>query len=52
MNSNEMRVPQGIYKQELVVINKIKFTPREVDVIAFIVNGRTTKKIASFFKSS
>ncbi|MBP9776873.1 MAG: tetratricopeptide repeat protein [Alphaproteobacteria bacterium] len=52
MNSNEMRVPQGIYKQELVVINKIKFTPREVDVIAFIVNGRTTKKIASFLSIS
>lgn len=52
MNSNEMRFPQDIYKQELAIINKIRFTPREVDVIAFIVNGRTTKKIASFLSIS
>jgi DNA-binding CsgD family transcriptional regulator len=52
MNNNKMKFPQDIYKQELMVINKIRFTPREVDVIAFIVNGRTTKKIASFLSIS
>lgn len=43
-----MRPPQDIYFQYLDTINGVSFTHREIDVIAFIVSGRTTKKIASF----
>ena len=52
MNNEEIKLPQDIYNQDLAKINDIKFTRREIDVIAFIVNGRTTKKIASFLTLS
>jgi len=52
MNNKEIRLPQDIYKQDLTAINDIKFTRREIDVIAFIVNGRATKKTASFLTIS
>lgn len=48
MKNRGLRLPQDIYCQDLKIINGIKFTPREIDVIAFIISGRTTKKIASF----
>lgn len=48
MDNEEIRLPQDIYNQDLATLNEIKFTRREIDVIAFIVNGRSTKKIASF----
>ncbi|KAB2834600.1 MAG: helix-turn-helix transcriptional regulator, partial [Caedimonadaceae bacterium] len=47
MNDNEIR-----YSQDLETINGIRFTPREIDAIAFIVSGRSTKKIASFLSIS
>jgi len=34
------------------VINAIKFTSREIDILAFILGGRTAKKIASFLSLS
>lgn len=34
---------------QLKIINGIKFTHREVDIIAFLICGRAVKKIASFF---
>jgi tetratricopeptide (TPR) repeat protein len=52
MDNKEIRLPQDIYNQDLAVINEIKFTRRQIDVIAFIVNGRSTKKIASFLTIS
>lgn len=48
MKNKEIKLPQDIYGPDLETISDIKFTPREIDVIAFIANGRTTKKIASF----
>jgi tetratricopeptide (TPR) repeat protein/DNA-binding CsgD family transcriptional regulator len=33
-------------------INGIKFTPREIDILACILSGRTAKKIASFLSLS
>lgn len=47
MENKEIKLPQDIYNQDLAALNEIKFTRREIDVIAFIVNGRSTKKIAS-----
>lgn len=52
MDHKEIRLPQDIYNQYLTGISDIKFTRREMDVIAFIINGRTTKKIASFLSIS
>lgn len=52
MKNKEMRLPEDIYYRDLEVINEIKFTPREIEVIAFIVSGRATKKIASFLSLS
>lgn len=49
MKNKDMRFPQDIYFQYLNNIDGVKFTHREIDAIAFIISGRTTKKIASFF---
>lgn len=35
------------YNKHLGKINGVSFTPREIDIISFIINGRTAKKIAS-----
>ena len=39
------------YSEGLRIINDIKFTRREIDVISFFIHGRSTKKIALFFLS-
>lgn len=44
----EMMLPQEIYHVHLHCINNISFTPREIDILACILSGRTAKKIASF----
>ncbi|HCC24431.1 MAG TPA: hypothetical protein DEP85_02820 [Holosporales bacterium] len=41
-----------VYSTHLQQINAIKFTRREIDVIAFFVCGRAAKKIAGFFSIS
>jgi DNA-binding CsgD family transcriptional regulator len=43
---------QDIYLEHLKVINGVNLTRREVDLIAFFISGRTTKKIAHFFSIS
>lgn len=46
---NEENINTKIFfVEKLSSINNIKFTQREIDIISFIVNGRSTKKIASF----
>lgn len=46
------RLPHDIYGDHLEVINGIRFTPREIDIIAFVLNGRSAKKTASFLSIS
>ena len=41
-----------IYPKDLETINGIKFTWREIDIVAFMVHGKSTKKIASFLSIS
>ena len=41
-----------LYETYLSKIDGIKFTRREIDIIAFIVSGRSAKKIASFLSLS
>jgi len=40
------------YLEHLKLINGIKLTRREIDIIAFFICGRSAKKIASFFSIS
>ncbi len=47
-----MKGPSTTAYLSLRDINGIRFTPREVDIIAFILGGRTTKKIASFLSTA
>lgn len=41
-------LPQDIYLQHLQSIKGIELTPREIDVLACCLNGRSTKTIPSF----
>lgn len=43
---------QDIYAEHLEKINSVRFTRREIDIIACIICGRTSKKIASFLSIS
>lgn len=43
----EVALPQEIYHSSLNTIKGIAFTQREIDIIACILNGKTTKRIAS-----
>lgn len=43
---------QNIYGEHLKLINGVKLTRREIDIIAFFICGRSAKKIASFFAIS
>jgi DNA-binding CsgD family transcriptional regulator len=49
MKSNEIFLPHYFYLEHLQTIDGIRFTPKEIDIISFIISGRSTKKIASFF---
>jgi tetratricopeptide (TPR) repeat protein/DNA-binding CsgD family transcriptional regulator len=46
MTKNKPLLPSEIYQTKLQAINGVKFSQREVDVIACILEMRTTKKIA------
>ncbi|HQS84306.1 MAG TPA: tetratricopeptide repeat protein [Alphaproteobacteria bacterium] len=39
----------ALYLESLTLINDVKFTRREIDILAFFVSGRSAKKAASFF---
>ena len=52
MEHKKTNILQGIYTKHLKVINGVNLTRREVDLIAFFISGRSTKKIASFFSIS
>lgn len=44
--------PNTFYSTNLKTINEIQFTQREIDVMSFLLNGRASKKIASFLDIS
>ncbi len=54
MDNKNKEIPcfEDLYKQHLSVINTVKLTRREIDIIAFFVCGRSPKKIALFFSIS
>ncbi len=47
-----IRLPLAIYSEHFEDLNKIKFTPREIDVIACVLNGRSAKTIPSLLSIS
>lgn len=52
MQNKKHPLLQYLYAEHLKVINNIKLTRREVDVLSFFVSGRSAKKIAHFFSIS
>ncbi len=43
---------EDVYTKNLTTIAGIKFTRREIDIIAFLIRGRSAKKIGAFFSLS
>jgi len=52
MQENEVIPTHEIYAEKLTQIRDIKFTPREIDVIACIVNSKRPSEIACFLSIS
>ncbi|MCC8483912.1 MAG: helix-turn-helix transcriptional regulator [Rickettsia endosymbiont of Labidopullus appendiculatus] len=51
MNIKENICTQELYEKYLLMINNIRFTSREIDVIACLIYGKNTKSIASFLSN-
>ena len=47
MKNNELLFCEDIYLEHLSTINGVKFTPREIDVMACLLSARRTSQIAS-----
>lgn len=47
MNFNKVILPQVTYASRLETVNKVKFTRREIDIIAYLLSGKSAKTIAS-----
>ena len=52
MKNNKYNFPEEIYLEHLEEIGGVKFTPREIDIIAFMNSGRSAKKTASLLSLS
>jgi tetratricopeptide (TPR) repeat protein/DNA-binding CsgD family transcriptional regulator len=52
MQNDDIYLPNEIYTNYLKKINNISFSPREIDVMACLFKGRTTKKIANILSIS
>jgi DNA-binding CsgD family transcriptional regulator/tetratricopeptide (TPR) repeat protein len=48
MQKTKIYLPQEIYTKHLEIVNGIRFTRREIEVIVYILSGRTAKTISSF----
>lgn len=48
IKENKANLPSDTYNGHLEIISGIKFTPREIDVIACLLGGRTSKSICQF----
>jgi tetratricopeptide (TPR) repeat protein/DNA-binding CsgD family transcriptional regulator len=47
MEENDVIFTEDIYLKHLAAINGVKFTPREIDIIACLLSARRTSQIAS-----
>lgn len=48
MDTNKIVLPQEIYSDHLESVNNVRFTRREIDIIAYLCGGRSAKTISSF----
>lgn len=48
MQNYSLILPEDIYSQHLQNISNIKFTPREIDIIACILSGKNPQAISTF----
>jgi tetratricopeptide (TPR) repeat protein/DNA-binding CsgD family transcriptional regulator len=48
----QFSLPVEFYETHLRTINNVKFRRREIDIVAFMLNGRSGKKTASFLSLS
>ncbi|MBA3814337.1 MAG: tetratricopeptide repeat protein [Alphaproteobacteria bacterium] len=48
MQANNIILPQEIYSEHLETVNNVRFTRREIDIIAYLCSGRSAKTISSF----
>ncbi|WP_375332151.1 NB-ARC domain-containing protein [Candidatus Tisiphia endosymbiont of Temnostethus pusillus] len=51
MEDKEILCPQEIYEKYLMTIDGIRFTPREIDIIACIMHGKNAKGTANFLST-
>jgi len=51
MKTSAELLPHDIYELHLVTINDIKFTPREIDIIACLAHGKSVKGISHFLST-
>ena len=51
MKSSAELLPHDIYALHLIRISDIKFTPREIDIIACLAHGKSVKGIAKFLST-
>lgn len=50
--NNEIILLEDLYLKDLRIINNIRFTDRDIDIIACIIGGRSYKKIAALLSIS
>jgi tetratricopeptide (TPR) repeat protein len=48
MTPNKNNLSQELFYEHLKTINELKFTPREIDIIACLLSGKATKAVANF----
>ncbi|MES2214494.1 MAG: helix-turn-helix transcriptional regulator, partial [Pseudomonadota bacterium] len=51
MKNHALIFPSHLYTEYLLAIDGIKFTPREIDIISCLVQGKGLKGIARFLSS-
>jgi tetratricopeptide (TPR) repeat protein len=52
MQNNILNLPQNNDAENLEIVKGIRFTPREIDILACLLNGRIAKTIAAFLSLS
>jgi DNA-binding CsgD family transcriptional regulator len=49
---NILNILEGKCQDSLKFLNNIKFTPRQIDILSCLLNGKSTKSIASQIQTS
>ncbi len=52
MKNHQINLLKWLYSQHLKIINGVRFTHREIDVVSCILSGKLTKTIAIFLSIS